>query len=252
MGIQHMCRYIFPLITTKYVAFCDGDDYWIDPLKLQKQYDFLESHKAYGACYAQTKRYYEDTGNFGGLQGSEVNSFEMLLEECTITWQTFFMRNHLLQEYIQVIKPEVLHTDWCVQDYPLELYTMKSSRIYFMEEPMAVFRIYKNSVTHQTNLPRLLHYATGILNIISYYSENINAEKADRIKAKYTSYFMGILIRDKHTCKVGRNLKLFMRVGGIYYVDAFLLLLASSLFWFPIAVRGLYFIKRKIMPVKWR
>ena len=41
----------------KYIALCEGDDYWIDPLKLQKQIDFLEAQADYGLAYSKVKTY---------------------------------------------------------------------------------------------------------------------------------------------------------------------------------------------------
>ena len=45
---------------TKYVAYCEGDDYWTDPMKLQKQFDFMEAHPDYSACFHQAMIHYED------------------------------------------------------------------------------------------------------------------------------------------------------------------------------------------------
>lgn len=50
-GIGIWKTYQFPRIQTKYVAFCEGDDYWIDSMKLQKEVDFLESHSECSAVF---------------------------------------------------------------------------------------------------------------------------------------------------------------------------------------------------------
>ena len=46
----------------KYIAMCEGDDYWIDPLKLQKQVDFLDNNPEYSMCYCRFKTLNQATG----------------------------------------------------------------------------------------------------------------------------------------------------------------------------------------------
>ncbi len=48
----------------KYIATCEGDDYWIDPEKLQKQIDFLLSNSHYAGSATNARRYYESEGRF--------------------------------------------------------------------------------------------------------------------------------------------------------------------------------------------
>lgn len=53
-------KFIFPAVRGEYVAICEGDDYWIDENKLQKQVDFLDANPDFSVCFHSTKVTHED------------------------------------------------------------------------------------------------------------------------------------------------------------------------------------------------
>lgn len=53
----------------KYIAYCEGDDYWTDPLKLQKQVDLLESDPAASGCFHFVQQVYDHSETIGRLFG---------------------------------------------------------------------------------------------------------------------------------------------------------------------------------------
>lgn len=68
----------------KYIALCEGDDYWTDPTKLQRQVDFMESHPDVGLCYTDCDILHEDDGSrereiFGSGRQERFNEANPLL-----------------------------------------------------------------------------------------------------------------------------------------------------------------------------
>ena len=61
----NICQaYIYPRVKGEYIAFCEGDDYWTDPLKLQTQVDFLERNSDVSCCFHMVDIFQQNTGKY--------------------------------------------------------------------------------------------------------------------------------------------------------------------------------------------
>lgn len=62
LGAARIDVYNYSRVRGKYVAYCEGDDYWTDAKKLQKQVDFMETHPDYSICWHRCRLNYIDRG----------------------------------------------------------------------------------------------------------------------------------------------------------------------------------------------
>ena len=149
---QHQLRrsavyfYIEPLVNGKYVAICEGDDYWSSPDKLQKQYDAMESHPECGLCLHRTLEVTEEEELTGLEYPKKVFETGLItaqqlfstLPERIYHTSSYFMRASYWHEYIK--HPPKFKYYCTVGDIPILLYFGSRFGVYQINEPLSCYR----------------------------------------------------------------------------------------------------------------
>lgn len=206
-------NFIFKSVTSqakgKYIALCAGDDYWIDPLKLQKQVDFLESNPNYGLVHTKAVKYIQEKNVFDGFHGYNIDSFEELLTENSIAAHTVCLRKGLLKEYFEQVRPHE-HKEWPAEDFPAWLWFMQHSKIKHMEDITSVYRERLGSICHIEDDYKRLEFSEGIYDIVDYYLNvysNLNNEM--QLRASYYSRMIKMYFLTRQWDKIQQSTKIF-------------------------------------------
>ena len=135
----------------KYIAFCEGDDYWIEENKLQMQVDFLKNNPEYGMCYTKANVYIQKEQNFrNGAIGAAFDSFDdLVLKGNRVPTLTTVYRRDLLDRYWQEVQPGT--RGWLMGDYPMWLYFAHESKVKFFNHVTSVYRVLEESASNTSN-----------------------------------------------------------------------------------------------------
>lgn len=136
-----LASFVYPKVRGKYIALCEGDDYWVDPLKLQKQVDFLESHPECTLTLSNGLGYYEDKKRF-----VKINSIPTKKSKFLSMSEVLMEKGGLIPTASMCFRREMAETepDWClnapVGDRPLRMWCAINGKVYYDVNPMVVYR----------------------------------------------------------------------------------------------------------------
>jgi glycosyltransferase involved in cell wall biosynthesis len=134
------------LNNAKYIAICEGDDYWIAKDKLQKQVDFLEQHEGYTMTCSAAKLYSQKRMRFVGLSRAYDTSQDIAPNDAITRGGGFVPTCSL------IYKSSVLedYPDYCkkcsVCDWPLQIMCLMKGHAYYFDELLCVYRV-ENSLS---------------------------------------------------------------------------------------------------------
>ncbi|MFN5323900.1 MAG: glycosyltransferase [Bacteroidota bacterium] len=185
LGMMGNFIYALNKASGQYVALCEGDDYWTDPLKLQKQFDYLEKNPEYVLCFHKAK-ILEINGSIVDdhitVLPENYESIEALANFGNYIHTPTVMFRNIIKSYPN----EMLSSS--VGDYFLYMILARFGKIGMLDENMAIYRNEVGVWSGKSIEFRSFNFVYTLCNIY-YYFEKFDKKISDLLFNKIT-YFI--------------------------------------------------------------
>jgi glycosyltransferase involved in cell wall biosynthesis len=195
---KNLNEYFFKNAKGKYVAFCEGDDYWTDPYKLQKQIDFLEANDDFSICFHNTKEQYvnseKPTFLYCEKNQKEISTIEDLLQKSNfIPTCSVIFRNKLFKHF-----PNWFN-DLGMGDWIIHILNAEHGKIKYLDSVMGVHRLHETGVwTNEKNINKLLQVYEAYLKLGEYFQNKFTYKAIIKNKK---AQFLYLIHLEYHTIK---------------------------------------------------
>lgn len=200
-GISPTFKFNFPRAKGKYIALCEGDDYWIDPLKLQKQVEFLEQNPDYGLVHGNCNFYYQEKdlmkenankglSNTSVIKDKKELFYRLINADYKVRTATALFRRKLLNA-----RPPNTE-QFLMGDTPMWLDFSQMTKFRYFEDTFTVYRILPNSASRSTNKKRQYRFVLSMAEMRIYYCQKYNYPINEKLIERYNSALMTYKLYD--------------------------------------------------------
>lgn len=199
-----LSRIMYAACKGKYIAFCEGDDYWTDPLKLQKQVDWLEKHDEYVMSHSNYLCLNQLTGKFTHDQienkkieiGCNLSCEDIIRFPRIVMTLTVVIRKSVYDE-IAVSDPFIFGSgNFLLGDVPRWYSAARIGKIHFLSDITSVYRELNSSASHIKGFKNRYKFSVSAQGLRAYLCrrDNLSADLSALIERRYANVLLHHLV----------------------------------------------------------